>query len=78
MPLPSQASTVVILSSAATTLLLLRNSRIPLHQSSNFVLSPLNHPGSGTMLFVSTFSLCTVVTDAVNISSVSGVTGSVL
>ena len=47
----SQASTVVIISSAATTLLLLKNKRIPLHQSSNFVQSLLNHPGSDTMFF---------------------------
>ena len=33
------------------TLLLLRNSHIPLHQSSNFVQSPSNHPGSGTIFF---------------------------
>ena len=33
------------------TLLLLRNSRIPLHQSLNFVWSPSNHPGSGTIFF---------------------------
>ena len=33
------------------TLLLLRNSHIPLHQSLNFVRSPLNHPGSGTIFF---------------------------
>ena len=30
------------------------------------------------MFFISTFSLCTTGTDAVNISSVSGVAGSVL
>ena len=41
----------VILSSVPLTLLLLRNSLIPLHQSSNFVQSPSNHPGSGTMFF---------------------------
>ena len=46
-----QARIAVILSSVSMTLLLLRNSRIPLYQSSNFVLSPSNHPGSGTMFF---------------------------
>jgi len=33
------------------TLLLLRNSLISLYQSSNFVWSPSNHLGSGTMFF---------------------------
>ena len=33
------------------TLLLLRNNQIPRYQSSNFVLSPSNYPGSGTMFF---------------------------
>ena len=74
----SQASTAMILSSAATTLLLLRNNWILLHQSLNFVLSLSNHPGPRTMLFVSTFLLCTAVISAVNISSVSGVASSVL
>ena len=78
MPPLSQTSTVVILSSTTITLLLLRNSWILLYQSSNFILSPLNHPGSRTMLFVSMFLLCTAVTGAVNISSVSGIAGSVL
>ena len=40
----------VILSSVSITLLLLRNSQISLHQSSNFILSPSNHPGSRTIL----------------------------
>jgi len=40
----------VILSSVPLTLLLLRNNLIPLHQSSNFVQSPSNHPRSGTIL----------------------------
>ena len=40
----------MILLSVLLTLLLLRNNLIPLHQSSNFVQSPLNHPESGTML----------------------------
>ena len=43
-------TTAVILSSVPLTLLLLRNNLISLHQSSNFVQSPSNHPGSGTML----------------------------
>ena len=33
------------------TLLLLRNNLISLHQSSNFILSPSNHPGFKTILF---------------------------
>ena len=55
-----QARIAVILSSVPVTLLLLRNSLIPLHQSSNFDWSPSNHPGSGTILFgdpACTFSL---------------------
>ena len=40
----------MILSSVPLTLLLLRNNLIPLHQSSNFVRSLSNYPGSGTML----------------------------
>ena len=57
-----QARIAVILSSVPITLLLLRNSLIPLHQSSNFDRSPSNHPGSGTILFGNpayTFSLAT-------------------
>ena len=46
-----RAKIAVILSSVPLTLLLLRNSLIPLHQSSNFVRSPSNHPESGTMFF---------------------------
>ena len=41
----------MILSSVSMTLLLLRNSLIPLHQSSNFIQSPLNYPGSSTLFF---------------------------
>ena len=41
----------MILLSVSRTLLLLRNNLIPLHQSSNFVWSPSNHPGSGTIFF---------------------------
>ena len=39
---------------------LLRNNHIPLHQSSNFIWSPSNHSGSGTIFFSNptwTFSL---------------------
>ena len=55
------------------TLLLLRNSYIPLHQSSNFVWSPSNHPGSGTIFFgtpADTFLLISTAmgTGAVDIS----------
>ena len=55
-----QARIAVILSSVLRTLLFLRNNHIPLHQSSNFVQSPSNHPGSGTIFFSNpawTFSL---------------------
>ena len=79
MPPLSWANTAVILLSVATTLLLLRNNHIPLHQSSNFVQSLSNHPGSGTILFsmlACAFSLYTA--GVVNISSVSSVAGSVL
>ena len=41
----------MILSSVPLTLLLLRNNLIPLYQSSNFVRSLSNYPGSRTMLF---------------------------
>ena len=41
----------MILSLVSMTLLLLRNSHIPLHQSSNFVRSLSSHPGSGTIFF---------------------------
>ena len=40
----------MILSSVLLTLLLLRNNLISLHQSSNFIQSPSNYPGSRTML----------------------------
>jgi len=39
----------MILLLVSIVLLLLRNNLIPLYQSSNFILSLLNHPGSGTM-----------------------------
>jgi len=44
------ARIAMILLSVFMTLLSLRNNHIPLHQSSNFVWSPLNHPGSRTVL----------------------------
>ena len=81
MPPLSQTNTIVILLSVATTLLLLRNNHIPLHQSLNFTQSLLNYPRSGTILFgilVCVFSLYTADAGTVNISSVSGVAGSVL
>ena len=59
----------MILLSVPVTLLLLKNSLIPLHQSSNFVQSLSNHPGSGTMflgIFTCVFSLFTA--GAVDIS----------
>ena len=46
-----QARITVILLLVSMTLLLLRNSLIPLHQSSNFVQSPSNYLRSGTMFF---------------------------
>jgi len=39
----------VILSLVSMILLLLRNNHILLHQSLNFILFLLNHPGSGTI-----------------------------
>ena len=51
MPPLSRANTTVILLLATTTLLLLRNRWILLHQSSNFVWSLSNYPGSSTMFF---------------------------
>ena len=65
------AKIAVILLPVSMTLLLLRNSLIPLHQSLNFVQSPSNHPGSGTMLFgisACMFSLLTTGAGAVDIS----------
>ena len=41
----------MILSSVSMILLLLRYNHISLYQSSNFVWSLSNHPGSGTILF---------------------------
>ena len=41
----------MILLSVFMTLLLLRNNLIPLHQSSNFIWSLSNHPGSSTIFF---------------------------
>jgi len=72
----SQASTTVILSSVAVTLLLLRNKWIPLHQSSNFIQSPLNHPRSKTIVL--SITVCSNATSAVNISSISGIASSVV
>ena len=46
-----QARIAVILSSVLRILLFLRNNHILLHQSSNFVRSLSNHPGSGTIFF---------------------------
>ena len=45
------AKIAVILLLVSITLLLLRNNCIPLYQSSNFVQSLSNHPGSETILF---------------------------
>ena len=65
------ARIAVILLSVFMTLLLLRNSLIPLHQSSNFVQSLSNHPGSSTMFFgipACTFSLIAAGAGATDIS----------
>ena len=78
IPPLSWASTAVILLFTATTLLLLKNSQIPFYQSLNFVLSPSNYPGSGTIFFIGIFLLCTAGTAAVNISSIFGSAGSIL
>ena len=59
-----QARITVILLSVSITLLLLRYNCIPLHQSSNFVQFPSNHPGSGTMLFSMTACMFLFVADA--------------
>ena len=60
----------MILSSIPLTLLLLKNNLIPLHQSLNFVWSPSNHPGSGTMLLGIPADLFTagIIAGAVDIS----------
>ena len=65
------ARIVVIMLSVPITLFLLRNNQIPLHQSLNFVLSPLNYFGSSTMLFgMNICSFYTVASaNATNISS---------
>ncbi len=68
----------MILSSVPLTLLLLRNNLIPLHQSSNFVWSPSNHPGSGIMFFGNPawmFSLATAAPGA-GVSDISVFVGS--
>ena len=54
----------MILLSVSITLLLLKNNQISLHQSLNFVLSPLNHPEPGTILFGMTVYLFCVITNA--------------
>ena len=74
-PYLRQARIAMILSSVSRTLLLLRNNRIPLHQSLNFVQLPSNYPGSGTIFFgnpVWMFSLFATAADAgaTDISSV--------
>jgi len=50
IPLLRQVKIAMILLLVFMTLLLLRNSLIPLYQSSNFIWSPSNHLGSSTML----------------------------
>ena len=58
----------MIPSSVPMTLLLLRNSLISLYQSSNFIWSLSNYPGSGTMFFGIPTSLFTVSAGTVDIS----------
>ena len=74
-PFLREARIAVILLLVSIILLLLRNSLIPLHQSSNFIWSLLNHPESSTMFFgisACTFLLFITATgaDATDISSV--------
>jgi len=64
IPPLSQVRIVVILLSVLITLLFLRNNLISLHQSLNFVLFPLNHPGSGIILFSIPACLFYTVLDA--------------
>ena len=57
----------MILSLVSVTLLLLRNNLISLHQPLNFVQSPSNHPGSGTISFgISACMFSLVATSAVD------------
>ena len=70
-----RARIAVILSSVSMTLLLLRNNRIPLYQSSNFVRSLSNHPRSGIIFLGNpacpfSWLIPAISTSAVNISSV--------
>ena len=58
------ARITVILSLVSMTLLLLRYNHIPLHQSSNFVWSPLNHLRFRTMLFGMTVCMFSFVASA--------------
>ena len=59
-----QARITVILSLVSMTLLLLRYNHIPLHQSSNFVWSPLNYLRFRTMLFGMTVCMFSFVASA--------------
>ena len=67
----SWSNTVVILSSIAMTLLFLRNNQIPLHQSSNFVQLPSNHPRYETMLFDITSCAISLYTTSVGTANIS-------
>ena len=75
IPSLRQIRITVILPSVFITLLLLRNNLIPLHQSSNFVLSPLNHLGLGIIFLGNSACLLFfyISTGAVDISSVYSV-----
>ena len=65
-----RARITVILLSVPVTLLLLRNSLIPLHQSSNFIWLLSNHPGSGTMFFGNPVCLYSWLVTAIGASAV--------
>ena len=67
MPLLRQVRIAMILLSISMTWLLLRNNLISLYQSSNFVLSPLNHSGSGTIFLGNSAYMLFSFTGAVNI-----------
>ena len=54
----------------------MRNSLIPLHSSSNFILSLSNHPGSGTISFSNPICLFYTFTGTINILSIYSVVSS--
>ena len=60
----------MILSLVPMILLLLRNNLILLHQSSNFVQSLSNYPGSGTMFFSNLVCLYSWLVTAISAGAV--------